>query len=119
MHLALLRNVFHTCYYCLVVCDFPEELTRRCARHVRRPLETVDLGAEGERPAGDRTLKPVIIGKHRYNKEHGPSVALSIRLTCAELAWFKNLDERLILLTDRAKANPLDFGGDNVDECVA
>lgn len=38
LYLHLLRTVFHACYYCGLVCEFSEELTRKCIRHVRRPL---------------------------------------------------------------------------------
>ncbi|GAA5864235.1 hypothetical protein JCM1840_006709 [Sporobolomyces johnsonii] len=36
LSLHYLRNVFHTCYYCAVQCDFPEQLESVCVRHVRR-----------------------------------------------------------------------------------
>lgn len=36
MYLQYLRTTFHTCFYCLFSGDFPEELTRRCIKHVRR-----------------------------------------------------------------------------------
>jgi hypothetical protein len=31
-----LRTTFHTCFYCLFSGDFPEELSRKCVKHVRR-----------------------------------------------------------------------------------
>ncbi|GAA5934356.1 hypothetical protein JCM1841_003345 [Sporobolomyces salmonicolor] len=36
LSLHYLRHVFHTCYYCAVQCDFPEQLESVCVRHVRR-----------------------------------------------------------------------------------
>lgn len=40
LYLHYLRTVFSTCYYCLASFDFSEELSRRCAKHVRRAVET-------------------------------------------------------------------------------
>ena len=38
LHIQYLRSVFNVCYYCLYSADFPEELTKKCVKHVRRNL---------------------------------------------------------------------------------
>ncbi|SCV70753.1 BQ2448_3515 [Microbotryum intermedium] len=43
LYLHYLRTAFHTCYYCLGVYNFSEELLRRCPKHVR-------LVSEGKKP---------------------------------------------------------------------
>lgn len=86
LYLQYLRQVFHTCYYCTTVNDFPEELTRKCVKHVRRNLNA---------PA---------TGKNR--KEN-------------DVAWVKNFDEKILLLTNRDGVDPLDYGGENSQECVS
>lgn len=53
LYLYYLRFVFHSCYYCLGVCDFPEELQRRCAKHVRRPLGSVDKSRKNGKPGNE------------------------------------------------------------------
>lgn len=40
LQLDLLRRVYHTDYYLCLQCDFPEELERRSACHVRRQVST-------------------------------------------------------------------------------
>lgn len=36
MYLHYLRTTFHTCFYCQFSGDFPEELGRKCVKHIRR-----------------------------------------------------------------------------------
>ena len=36
LYIHYLRTAFHTCFYCLFSGDFPEELSRKCVKHVRR-----------------------------------------------------------------------------------
>ena len=38
LYIQYLRSVFNLCYYCLYSADFPEELTKKCVKHVRRNL---------------------------------------------------------------------------------
>jgi hypothetical protein len=83
LYLQYLRSVFHTCYYCTTVNDFPEELTRKCVKHVRRPLNAPSTG--------------------KNRKEN-------------DVAWVKNFDEKILLLTDRDAVDPLDYGGENAQE---
>lgn len=44
-YLHYLRTVFNACYYCAALCDYPEELTRICPHHTRKPLPTAELSA--------------------------------------------------------------------------
>lgn len=83
LYIQYLRSVFHTCYYCITVSDFEEELTRKCVKHIRR------------------NVNAITIGKNR--KEN-------------DVAWVKNFDEKIPLLTDRENVDPLDFGGENSQE---
>jgi len=83
LYIQYLRSVFHTCYYCITVNDFEEELVRKCVKHVRRNLNAPS------------------IGKNR--KEN-------------DVAWVKNFDEKILLLTDRENIDPLDYGGENSQE---
>ncbi|KAK4057922.1 hypothetical protein OIO90_001141 [Microbotryomycetes sp. JL221] len=36
LYLLYLRNVFNSCFYCLLTCEFPEELAYKCPKHWRR-----------------------------------------------------------------------------------
>lgn len=83
LYLQYLRTVFHTCYYCTTVNDFPEELTRKCVKHVRRNLNAPSTG--------------------KNRKEN-------------DVAWVKNFDEKILLLTDRDTVDPLEYGGENAQE---
>jgi hypothetical protein len=47
LHLECLRQAFNTCYYCAAVFDYPEELERRCVKHVRRANEKGRPGRSG------------------------------------------------------------------------
>lgn len=83
LYLQYLRSVFHTCYYCTTTHDFPEELVRKCVRHVRRPLNSPGTG------------------KNRKEQD---------------VAWVKNFDEKVLLMTDRESVDPLDYGGESQQE---
>ena len=39
LYLSYLRTAFNTCYYCTATHNFPEELERRCPRHLRRSAD--------------------------------------------------------------------------------
>lgn len=44
LYIQYLRSVFHTCYYCITINDFEEELLRKCVKHVRRNLNAPSIG---------------------------------------------------------------------------
>ncbi|KAG0145097.1 hypothetical protein CROQUDRAFT_671995 [Cronartium quercuum f. sp. fusiforme G11] len=91
LYLYYLRTVFNACYYCACVCDFQEELLRRCAKHVRRPVGA----ASGDGDRGERRGAPP---------------------KANESSWARTLDERLKLLLDPADVDPREFGGEKVDD---
>ena len=50
--LQYLRQCFATCYYCTAVHDFPEELARRCVKHVRRQAYPDDSRSRNSKANG-------------------------------------------------------------------
>ena len=72
----------------------PEELQRRCAKHVRR-----SVGAPDERNTGRGGQGGAKKGARREN----------------EAAWAKNLDERLAMMLERDKIDPREHGGEHFD----
>lgn len=96
--LYYLRTVFNSCYYCACVCDFQEELLRRCAKHVRRPAP--NLADEGGAQGGAR----------RGASLHG------VNPRANESSWARTLDDRLNLILEPSEVDPRDFGGEKIDE---
>ncbi|SCZ99130.1 BZ3500_MvSof-1268-A1-R1_Chr7-1g09406 [Microbotryum saponariae] len=107
LYLHYLRTAFHTCYYCLAVFNFGEELLRRCPKHVR-------LVSEGKKP---------ISGSQCFmSGAQAQTLMLSLFmlpiLVAAELTWVRSFDDRLALLTDRDTVNLAELGGDDPEEAM-
>lgn len=95
LYLYYLRTVFNSCYYCACVCDFQEELLRRCAKHVRKPP-----------PARSDSAVPASGNKRNANPPPKAN----------ESSWARTLDDRLQLLLDASEVDPRDFGGEKIDD---
>ncbi|MBW0491899.1 hypothetical protein O181_031614 [Austropuccinia psidii MF-1] len=99
IYLYYLRTAFHCCYYCVCVCDFQEELLRRCAKHVRKPA-----------PASTDDATIITTPKSHRKNAHSQSTRAN------ENSWARTLDERLSLLLARSEVDPRDFGGERIDD---
>ncbi|KAH8929903.1 hypothetical protein BT69DRAFT_11011 [Atractiella rhizophila] len=96
LYVQYLRTAYNSCYYCVWSADYPEELARRCVKHVRRKKETEEEKKRDEEQNG----KPGF----RSRKEK------------TETLYPKNLDEKLALVISRDEIDPKDYGGENLDE---
>ncbi|SGY78892.1 BQ5605_C008g04985 [Microbotryum silenes-dioicae] len=107
LYLHYLRTAFHTCYYCLAVFNFGEELLRRCPKHVR-------LVSEGKKPiSGSQCLMSGAQAQTLMS-----SLFMLPILVAAELTWVRSFDDRLTLLTDRDTVNLAELGGDDPEEAM-
>lgn len=102
LYVYYLRTVFNCCYYCVCVCDFQEELLRRCPKHVRKPACRL--------PDENSTT-----GTPTSHKRNGNTQS-STHLKSNEISWARTLDERVSLILNPSDVDPREFGGERVDD---
>lgn len=108
LFLYYLRSAFHTCYYCTASYNFPEELQRKCPKHVRRAAADASARIVTGKPNGKWPRLPRDVIDVLFAKDWSPVIT--------ELAWLRALDDRLPLLMDRELLDPRDFGGESYAE---
>ncbi|KNE98612.1 hypothetical protein PSTG_08164 [Puccinia striiformis f. sp. tritici PST-78] len=102
LYIFYLRTVFNCCYYCVCVCDFQEELCRRCPKHVRK-------AAPRHIEANPTTATP------QSNRKNVNSQT-STHLKPNENNWARTLDERVTLILTPSEVDPREFGGERIDD---
>ncbi|WAQ91949.1 hypothetical protein PtA15_15A342 [Puccinia triticina] len=103
LYIYYLRTVFNCCYYCVCVCDFQEELCRRCPKHVRKAAPRQQLEDHSS------TATPQ---SHRRNT----NAQNSTHLRSNEQNWARTLDDRVALILTPSEVDPREFGGERVDD---
>jgi len=102
LYIYYLRTAFNCCYYCVCVCDFQEQLCRRCPKHVRK-------AASRHLEDNSTTATPQ---SHRRNpNSQNPTHARS-----NESNWARTLDERVAMILTPSEVDPREFGGERVDD---
>ncbi|KAA1086717.1 hypothetical protein PGT21_009587 [Puccinia graminis f. sp. tritici] len=101
-YIYYLRTVFNCCYYCVCICDFQEELCRRCPKHVRKaPSRHLDDHSTTATPQS-----------HRRNANSQNSTHLKSN----ESNWARTLDDRVALILTPSEVDPREFGGERIDD---
>ncbi|KAI9607999.1 hypothetical protein H4Q26_005452 [Puccinia striiformis f. sp. tritici PST-130] len=102
LYIFYLRTVFNCCYYCVCVCDFQEELCRRCPSMSAKQL-----------PVTSRSIPP-----RPLHKVTGKNVnsQTSTHLKPNENNWARTLDEAVTLILTPSEVDPREFGGERIDD---
>ncbi|PLW18270.1 hypothetical protein PCASD_16065 [Puccinia coronata f. sp. avenae] len=101
LYIYYLRTAFNCCYYCVCVCDFQEELSRRCPKHVRKAAPR-----QPEGPSNAATPQ-----SHRRNANSQNSIPKT-----NENNWARTLDDRVALILTPSEVDPREFGGERIDD---
>ncbi|KAI9615395.1 hypothetical protein KEM48_005597 [Puccinia striiformis f. sp. tritici PST-130] len=102
LYIFYLRTVFNCCYYCVCVCDFQEELCRRCPKHVRKAAPRhIEVNPTTATPQSNRK---------NVNSQ------TSTHLKPNENNWARTLDERVTLILTPSEVDPREFGGERIDD---